>query len=180
MDELGPKLRAKRKSFDLSLKQLSNITGFPASYLSMVENGKVDPSLSRLKKIAKGLETTIVGLFQELSSPDVIVRSKDRRCAEFSNSKTRIEILVPPLPEKQMDARLAIVYPGGSSGGFYCHPGEEFGFLLKGRLQLTVSGNTYDLLEGDSFYFLSTENHSFKNAAKEEAVVLWVNHPPSW
>jgi uncharacterized cupin superfamily protein len=146
----------------------------------MVENGKVDPGVSRLKKIANGLETTIVDLFQTETGEKPVIRKHERIQAEFSASKTRIEILVPQLPQKQMDARLAIIYPGGSSVGDYRHPGEEFGFVVSGMLELGIDGATYQLFEGDSFYFSSTRNHRFRNPGKEDTVVLWVNHPPSW
>jgi quercetin dioxygenase-like cupin family protein len=43
-----------------------------------------------------------------------------------------------------------------------------------------VNGETYKLAQGDSFYFPSPQNHSFKNRGAEEAAVLWVNCPPSW
>jgi uncharacterized cupin superfamily protein len=146
----------------------------------MVENAKVDPSISRLKRIAEALDVTIVDLFHEESSADVVIRKKDRLRGRFPRSKTEIEILIPRIPDKQMDARLAIIHPGGSSLGDYRHPGEEFGLVIKGVLELMVNGTSYKLTEGDSFYFKSTMNHRFSNPGNEPTEVLWVNHPPSW
>ncbi len=65
MDSLGTKLRGLRKSQRLSLKQLADRVGCTASYLSMVENDRLDPSVSRLKKIVDALGKTIVDLFGE-------------------------------------------------------------------------------------------------------------------
>ncbi len=178
---MGPKLRNLRKAKGLSLKQLSKLAGCSLSYLSMVENEKVDPSISRLKKIAEGLEITIVDLFQPHDGHEVVIRKQDRIRGEFVRSKTHMEILVPPSSEdKQIDARLAFIHPGGGSDGDYCHPGEEFGLVIKGTLELIVDGVLYQLLEGDSFYFHSTRKHSFKNPGSEDTEVVWVNHPPSW
>ena len=173
-------MRALRKAKGLSLVQLCQRAGTSPSYLSMVENGKVDPSVSRLKRIAEGLDITIVDLFQTQQSHKVVIRKEDRVCVEFPKSKTEIEILIPPIPEKLMDARLAIIHPGGSSEGDYRHAGEEFGLILKGTLELSIDGMTYQLKEGDSFYFQSIRNHRFKNLEKEDTVVVWVNHPPSF
>ena len=180
MEHIGSKLRELRKVRSLSLKKLSALTGCAPSYLSMVENGKIDPGISRLKRIAEGLDVTIIDLFQEKSTGKVVIRRHERIQAEFKSSKTRIEILVPPIPEKQIDARLAYIAPGGSSDGYYRHPGEEFGLVLKGSLEITIGGGVYHLAEQDSFYFSSTQNHRFENVSKEETVVLWVNHPASW
>ena len=173
-------MRALRKAKGLSLVQLCQRAGTSPSYLSMVENGKVDPSVSRLKRIAEGLDITIVDLFQTQQSRKVVIRKKDRVCVEFPKSKTDIELLIPPIPEKLMDARLAIIHPGGSSEGDYRHPGEEFGLILKGILELSIDGMNYQLEKGDSFYFQSTRNHRFKNLGKGDTVVVWVNHPPSF
>ena len=180
MDSLGPKLKSLRKGKGLSLKKLSERVKCSPSYLSMVENGKVDPSISRLKRIAEGLGFTIVDLFQAEIRKDVVIRKQERLCGRFPRSKTDIEILVPHIPEKQIDARLAIIHPGGSSEGDYRHPGEEFGLLLEGSLELVIDGVGYQLQEGDSFYFPSTRNHRFRNPGDKDTVVVWVNHPPSF
>lgn len=180
MENVGPKLRELRKARGLSLKELAALTGCAPSYLSMVENSKVDPGLSRLKRIADGLGVTIIDLFQAQNNARVVMRRNERIQAEFRGSKTRIEILVPPAAGKSIDARLAYIAPGGSSEGDYQHPGEEFGLVLGGSLSLTVGGVTHLLNEGDSFYFPSTQSHRFENPGDQEAVVLWVNHPASW
>lgn len=180
MDQLGQKLRHLRKERGLSLKQLAETVGCSASYLSMVENEKLNPSVSRLKQIAEGLGSTIIELFQEPRRPEVVIRRAERPRVAFPGSRLKIEILAPQNPTKAMDARLAIVAPGGGSEGDYRHSGEEFGLVLSGTLELTVEGVTYQVHEGDSFYFQSTKDHRFRNAGQREALVVWVNHPPSW
>ena len=74
MNEVGHKLRILRKAKELSLTELSHRVGCSPSYLSMVENGKVDPSVTRLKKIADSLEVTIIDLFQTVTAQDVVIR----------------------------------------------------------------------------------------------------------
>ena len=180
MDQLGHKLRSLRKKRGLSLKKLGERVDCSPSYLSMIENGKVDPGISRLKKIANGLDANIVDLFESHDVQKVVIRKEDRIHAEFHHSKTKIEILVPQIPNKLMDARIATIYPGGSSEGDYRHPGEEFGLILKGRLALTIDGDVYELREGDSFYFSSKRNHYFQNPGKDDTMVVWVNTPSRW
>lgn len=180
MESLGTKLRTLRKSQGLSLKQLAERIGCTASYLSMVENERLDPSVSRLKKIVDALGKTILDLFGESGDGDIIVRKEKRARVAFPGSKLLIEILVLQAPDKKMDARLATIAPGGGSEGDYTHTGEEFGLVLKGVMELTVDGTSYHLREGDCFYFHSTRNHRFRNNSDHETQVLWVNHPPSW
>jgi transcriptional regulator with XRE-family HTH domain len=180
MESLGTKLRTLRKLQGLSLSQLAERVGCTASYISMVENEKIDPSVSRLKRIVDGLGKTIVDLFGESGDGDIVVRKEKRARVAFPGSKLLIEILVLQSPDKKMDARLATVAPGGGSEGDYTHPGEEFGLILKGTMELTVDGTAFQLNEGDCFYFHSTSNHRFRNNSDQETQVVWVNHPPSW
>ncbi len=180
MNEVGHKLRILRKAKELSLTELSHRVGCSPSYLSMVENGKVDPSVTRLKKIADSLEVTIIDLFQTATTQNVVIRKNERALGKFGKSKTQMEMLMPPHPDRQIDIRLVTIEPGGCSNGEYRHPGEEFGLVLEGRLELSVSGVDYELNEGDSFYFQSDENHRFRNIGNENTVVVWGNHPPSF
>ena len=180
MEDLGEKLRQMRKQQGLTLRQVAKRAECSASYLSMVENGKLDPSISRLKKIAEGLGCTIREIFQEARAEKIIIRRRERQKVRFPASKLTIEILVPQLPSKLMDARLAVVAPGGGSEGDYHHPGEEFGLVMKGMLELIVNGVKYTLHQGDSFYFPSPLSHSFHNPGQEDTQILWVNCPPSW
>ena len=180
MEKLGFKVRRLRKQQGLSLRQVADRANCSPSYLSMVENGKLDPSISRLKRIAEGLGFTISELFQEPTDEQIVIRRHKRQRVEFEASKLTIEILVPRLTTKLMDARLALVDPGGGSVGDYHHPGEEFGLILEGELEITINGSTYHLQKGDSFYFASPLNHSFRNQGSEKAAVVWVNCPPSW
>lgn len=181
MPNIGSTLRSLRKEKGLSLMELSKKAGCSISYLSMVENGKVNPSVSKLKKITDVLGITIIELFYSQGAENYIIRREKRIKGDFSGSKVRVELLVPQISNRKIDARLAIIEVGGSSEGYYRHPGEEFGFVIKGEFELKINGVSYLLREGDSFYFPSTKDHSFRNPSKEqEAVVLWVNHPPTW
>lgn len=180
MVSVGSRLRAVRKLRGLSLRQVAERVGCSPSYLSMVENDKLDPSASRLKQIADALGSTIVELFSEPTDNGVVLRKEQRQRAAMAGSKLVIEILVRQTPGQTMDARLATVAPGGGSEGDYSHEGEEFGYIMEGTLELTVDGTTYVLHQGDTFYFQSTRDHRFRNTSDEDVKVLWVNHPPSW
>ena len=181
MTNIGNRLRALRKEKGLSLMELSKRAGCSISYLSMVENGKVNPSVSKLKKITDILGITIIELFYTEGPENYVIKKENRISGDFPGSKVRVEVLVPQINNRKIDARLAIIEVGGSSEGYYRHPGEEFGFVIKGELELKINGRTYNLKEGDSFYFPSTKDHSFRNPSKRgETVILWVNHPPTW
>jgi transcriptional regulator with XRE-family HTH domain len=180
MKSLNSKLKDLRTQKGLSLKQLGIKAGCSASYLSMVENGQVDPSISRLKAIAAALGCTIIDLFSDEIQQNVVIRKSQRNRIEFPQSKTAVEPLIPTGNDRQLDARLAIIYPGGSSEGYYRHAGYEFGIILQGKLELIIENVEYLLNEGDSFFFPSTQSHKFNNPGIEDTIVVWVNHPASF
>lgn len=178
MEELGRKIRSLRKAMNLSLIELGKRASCSPSYISMVENGKVNPSLARIKKITEGLGITIDDLFRDDGRRDTVIRKHERKRTEVPGMKMAGEILVPDIPDRRLDARVFVIHPGGNSGGIYDHTGEEFGLVLEGQFELIVDNSTYLLKPGDSFYFNSSRGHGFRNPSAEDAVVLWVNRMP--
>jgi len=80
-----------------------------------------------------------------------------------------------------MEPHLFRVSPGAGSGDSYAHEGEEFLYILKGKLEIALEGGQPEKLnEGDSFYFASNMKHNWTNPGKQEAWVLWVNTPPTF
>ncbi len=180
MDGIGSKIKTLRTAENLTQKRLAQRLGCTPAYISLLENGRVDPSLSMLKKIMESLNTTIVDFFRPHAEETLTLRKEERELVQFPKSKMSIEMLVPNPQNKNMDARLATILPGGGSRGAYRHEGEEFGIVLEGEMELLYEGNVTLLREGDSFYFKSTSPHQFRNPGQCKTVVLWVNNPPTF
>jgi transcriptional regulator with XRE-family HTH domain len=180
MNDLGKKLKQLRLKKNLTQKNLAEKIHCTSAYICQLENGKADPSLSTLKKIATALDITIIDFFRTQYEEKVVVKSTEREVFTLTQSKTTIATLVPNPGTKKIDARLAVVAPGGGSEGAYHHEGEEFGYLIRGELVLLYNGEIFHLKEGDSFYLHSRIGHEYQNRGREEAVVLWVNHPPTF
>jgi quercetin dioxygenase-like cupin family protein len=79
-----------------------------------------------------------------------------------------------------MEPHLFRIAPQAGSGEFYAHVGEEFLYILRGELQISLEKEHYRLRSGDSFYFESALPHSWKNPGRAETVILWVNTPPTF
>ena len=72
------------------------------------------------------------------------------------------------------------VAPGAGSGESYSHDGEEFLYLVRGRLNIELAGEKFELRAGDSFYFSSKTQHRWVNPGKAETLILWINTPPTF
>src|SRR5690606_32488346 len=60
--KLQDRLKEVRTTHDLTLKELANRTGLSVSYLSDIERGRTNPSLSTLESLAIALEMTVIDL----------------------------------------------------------------------------------------------------------------------
>lgn len=79
-----------------------------------------------------------------------------------------------------IEASIQDIAAGGHTDGFISHAGEEIGNVPEGTLELLVAGSTYQLSEGDCFFFRSDLQHGYRNTGDEPTRVLWVNTPPTF
>ena len=73
-----------------------------------------------------------------------------------------------------MEPHLFRIAPRAGSGESYAHEGEEFLYVLRGELQISVEDEEYRLRTGDSFYFESATPHRWLNPGRSET---WVTDP---
>lgn len=182
---LGLKLRHMRMLHNLSLKQLAQKVGCSESMLSKVETGKVNPTLTMLRKLVDALGINIAFLFQAAEDADTVVhRAGERPMIELGRSRNGVGIMLERLPpiarQHLLEANIHIVNPGGSTDGAFSHVGEEMGFVLEGTITLVVERVEYRLGVGDSFAFRSEKAHEYRNDGAEVARILWVNTPPTF
>ncbi|MET0708411.1 MAG: cupin domain-containing protein [Tardiphaga sp.] len=181
---LGIQVRHLRLVKGLRLKDLADLCGCSESMISKIENNKTAPSLNTIHRIAKALGTSVAELLQDRASGGrVVTRAHERQIIQEAGSGvsggTEAEVMIPFGASAMLQAFLIRLSPGAGSGGNLQHDGEEVGFVRSGQLSLTVSGTTYLLREGDSFFFSSTALHSFFNPGEAVTEVVWVNTPPS-
>jgi DNA-binding transcriptional MerR regulator/quercetin dioxygenase-like cupin family protein len=177
-DNLGLRLRAARTSRGLSLADVAEVIGISVGFLSAVERSVMNASVATLRNLAKFYKLNILDFFDQSGARQYLVRPSERRQLDASDG-VRMELLAWGNPV--MEPHLFHVAPGAGSGDEeYAHDGEEFLFVLTGTLDLVVNAEEYRLEKGDSFYFESSTPHRWSNRTKKEAVVLWVNTPPTF
>lgn len=91
-----------------------------------------------------------------------------------------LERLVVPSPGQLLQGDIHVLEPLARSDEQIHHVGEELGYVLEGELELTLGDQSYSLQAGDSFYFPSTEPHSYRNPGDTVTRILWVNTPPTF
>ena len=89
-----------------------------------------------------------------------------------------IHWIVPNAQKNEMEPILLEISPQGSSKEFDPHDGEEFGYVLEGRITLVNGDKEYPVKKGETFYINGKYRHYLKNNGKSEARVLWITTPP--
>jgi len=184
--QFGSKLKIARKLKGLKLKELAESVGCSESFLSKIENDKVQPSLQTLHAIVSALDTSISELFSTSTTEKKnIMRASERPHLTTKGPHGRgsgliIENLVPASTLSLIYGAIFVLEPGGTSAGSITHQGEEIGYVLKGEFEITIDQETYHLKEGDSFFFESHLPHSWKNIGTEVVKIIWFNSPSTF
>jgi transcriptional regulator with XRE-family HTH domain len=178
--DLGPRLRQLRSTRSLSLADVAEATGISPSFLSMVENGQSDITVSRLMRLVHWYGVSIADLLQEPDRSLVrVVRAGQQRSLELSNERIKILMLTPDGRHAMMPV-INVYSPGGGMAEAAQHEGEEFIHVQRGAVELTLGGEEPIVLQaGDSAYYRADVPHSFRNVGEGEAHFIGVTTPPN-
>jgi len=175
--DLGGRLRALRTERGWSLAGVAAKCGLSISFLSAVERGQSSISVGNLFALADAYGTTVPGLAPDYRTDHRdVLHPGDRPRYVAGRGRVVIEDLITR--PGALEAQRIEVWPDGGSEEPYAHPGEEFIYVLSGRLTFWIDGSErYDLEAGDSLAFRSTRLHRWWNEGHLTATVLWINAP---
>lgn len=183
---LGTKLKLARQTKGLTLKELALRSKCSESLLSKAENGRALPSLPLLHRLVRVLETNISWLFEEPEAYDSpIFRLGERPVITLDDrpgdmAGVSFERIIPYKSGHLLQSNIHHIDVGAKSGATITHDGEETGYVLAGFVDLHLDGQVYKLKPGDAFCFRSHIPHSYRNAGKERASILWTCTPPTF
>ncbi|MGR6432927.1 helix-turn-helix domain-containing protein [Rhizobium sp. PAMB 3182] len=180
--EIGGQIRELRKVKGFTLQQVADAAEISVGYLSQIERNQTKLPIGVLKKISGTLGVHMNWFFHADDVPsmerDIVVRAHNRRRFVFTGIGIEEELLSPNLGGP-LELLMSTIEPGSDSGD-YSHDGVEAGLVISGRLDLWVSGVFFQLEEGDSFSFKSTETHRCANSGDKPTKVVWVITPPHY
>jgi transcriptional regulator with XRE-family HTH domain len=177
---VGQRIAALRLEKGLTLDTLASGTGLATSFLSKLERGQTSISVDNLRSVAHFLGVEMVHFFeQDARSTAIVTRRGEGPPLKVGKTDAFGESLVSST-RSTLQATLYRTPAGqGRSEGF-SHPGEEFVYVIKGRVRYFVGGADYDLGPGDSIWHRSSEPHGWKSLGPAPALTLHVNTPPVW
>ncbi|MFC1836863.1 helix-turn-helix domain-containing protein [Thermodesulfobacteriota bacterium] len=172
-ESLADRIRKMRKKRKLSLEDVAAKAGCDADYLKELEEGKVSPPVGTLIQISRALAVESAALLSE-------DRKKERRRSYRKRTKAySYKNLIPGAQDQHLWAYLITLEPKKEHKKVeYKHEGEEFVYVLEGRIQIQVGGETTELKKGKSLHFDSAMPHMMKNLSAKESKMLVVVYAP--
>jgi transcriptional regulator with XRE-family HTH domain len=175
---IGDHVRRLRSERRTSLRAFAAETGFSASFISQLENGQVSPSLGSLHKIAEALGVTLGEFFAAAETGEelLIVRAEERHRLDSTWTDAHIESLGPMKQAHKLEPMIAIFGKGGKSGKRpHAQAREEFAFVIRGQVTLTLADEENTLTAGDAVTLPARAPHLWENRTQETVEILMVS-----
>lgn len=181
--DIGLRLQEVRHKKGLSQRELAKRVGVTNSTISLIEQNKVSPSISSLKKVLEGIPISLADFFTvdiAHGDADVPFYGKDEQ-TDVGNGEIHYFLVGQNKPQRQM-CILREIMPAGADTGkdMLTHEGEEGGVIVQGQIELTVGDQMRILGPGDAYYFDSKTPHRFRNISNQDAVLVSANTPASF
>ena len=166
-------IRTYRLRRNLTLVQLSELSGISVGHISRLENGTRAPTVRLLLQLARALGVPVGTLVGETHEQNAlyITRSNDRQTITADNTTLR-SLSDPALRWSQA---VELNLPPGRVGEPAAHAGEELVYVVDGTIDVDVNGTTSTLATGDAIHFRADIPHALHNPYNQPATVLVVN-----
>lgn len=162
---IGNRIRTLRRRMGWTLQDVADQCGFTRSLLSKIETGKTIPPVATLTRIAGILGVTVASLLDDGQDQGTIVESAqahqpdamtltDKGYKFFAFAARRSNKLMQPL---LFEARKNSIKPQAMT-----HGGEEFVYVISGKMRYRVGQSMHLLKPGDSVYFDASQEHELE------------------
>ena len=181
---IGSRVKELRKVSNLTQKRLAETAGLSPGLLSRIENGLTMPSLPTLQVISNTLKTEIGYFFKnEEENGFIITDTNDRRIVisrSGPHGKTAYELELLAEGMKNPFMEPAIVTHVGKEGDVEerTHDGQEFMYVLEGKVKLTLGPKEFILKKGNAAYWNGNVPHKGIGMGRKLAKALHVHLIP--
>jgi mannose-6-phosphate isomerase-like protein (cupin superfamily) len=174
-ESIGKKIKRVRADKNVTLERIANETGFSVDYLRQIESGHSIPPVGAILQIGRALEIDSASLLKEpASSLEKRIKTHTKRTENYAYTT-----LTPDAEHKHLKAfKVVIDAQQEHKGVDYHHEGEEFDYVLTGKVQVTVGSHVNTLSAGDCLHFNSGVPHTLRSISDERAELIVVIYTP--
>lgn len=179
--QIGRRLRAVRTRVGMSQRQLARVSGVANATISQIEAGRLNPTVSMLKKVLGGIPISLSEFFADDFEASERIFFRQDELTEIAEGGVSYRQVGSNLTNKAIQLLKECYQPGAGTGRHaMTHEGEECGIVLSGRLEVTVAGKSKILGKGDAYYFRSDLPHRFHNPGSEVCELITACSPPTF
>ena len=179
--DVGKRLRIVREAAGLSQRQLAKRSDVSNATISLIEQNRTSPSVGLLKRVLDGLPMSLAEFFggEEASKQRVFFKADD--LIEIGSGGISYRQVGSDLSNRSLQVLHEMYAPGADTGeALLSHQSEESGVVIRGRIEVTVNGQSRVLGPGDAYYFDSRLPHRFRNPGDEECEIVSACTPASF
>ena len=179
--EIAARLKRIREEKGFSQRQLARQSGVANASISQIESGKLNPTVSMLKKVLDGIPISLAEFFADAREDEERIFFAADQLTEIADGGISYRQVGARLSNRAIQLLQECYQPGADTGRHaLTHEGEECGIILTGRLEVTVGDETRVLSAGDAYYFRSHQPHQFRNPGNEPCELISACTPPSF
>ncbi len=179
--KIGKKIKYLRIKNGLTQEELADRSELSKGFISQLERDLTSPSIATLVDILECLGTNLKEFFSEDGNEKICFSKEDYFITKNEDLKHNIYWIVPNSQKNRMEPILVNLKKSGKTSKENPHDGEEFGYVLFGRIYLHLGSRKIRIKKGECFYFTPNADHYIENVSNSnEAYVLWVSTPPNF
>jgi transcriptional regulator with XRE-family HTH domain len=162
---LGNVIRELRTRDGLTIADVAAQAGISRGMLSKIENGQASTSLDALSRIAQALGVSLAHMFRDFNVPAggaQLVRAGEGMEVVRRGTKrghTYHLLAYDRGPRKSFEPFLITMDDASEIFPSFEHPGTEFIYMLRGKIEYRHGRNTYQLEPGDALTFRADVPH---------------------
>jgi XRE family transcriptional regulator, regulator of sulfur utilization len=173
IDAIADNLLKIREKRNLSLDQLSDLTGVSKSMLRQIETGKSSPTIATIWKIANGLRVSFTALLRKPIIQAEVKSFCGERPLTAESEHYRLFPLIPFEPRQSFEMYYVEIDPGTVFSG-EPHDGNvyEYVFVLNGKLEISVDAKNFEINKSEFLKFQANYPHKYKCISKKMASAI--------
>lgn len=181
--DVGARLQSVRTQKGLSQRELAKRAGVTNSTISLIEQNRVSPSVSSLKKVLDGIPISLAEFFtfdQDVGALDKVVYSAEEQ-PDVGSAGVHYFLLAADRLNRQMEIFREVMPPGADTGDeMLSYEGEEGGIVMQGELELISGERSHRLGPGDGYYIDCKVPHRFRSVGSEDLLIVSATTPPTF
>lgn len=176
--DIGDKIRDLRVKNGLTQEELADRTELSKGFISQLEHNLTSPSIATLEDILQCLGTSVADFFADERDDQIVFGETDYFEKKDEESGSFIKWIIPNAQKNMMEPVRMVLEAGGSSDPDDPHEGEEFGYVLRGEVDVHVGEKVCRAKAGESFYFKCDLPHHL--SSERGAEIIWISTPPNF